>query len=271
MNEEASALMGELSMVADMLEGGKLLALFIGILGIWAANWILRQLAEGVMKRLPSRRFIILQFVTLTSFILYIGGVIVLIVAVLQPPREFLLAIAGSAAVAIGFALKDIASSLVAGILLLFERPFQVGDRVTYGETYGTITAITLRSVRLQTLDDNTVTIPNSSFITDIVSSGNMGAMDMMVTADFHLALDADVDKAEEILQQVIVTSRFTYLKKPIKFIVEEVEIAERIAIRLRARAYVLDVDYEKPFLTDITRRVSKLFIEAGIERPSRL
>lgn len=270
MDENASALMGEFSMVFDMLKGGKLLALFFGIVGVWFASWVLRQVGEGLMKRVPSRRFIIMQFITLATFILYIGGVVLLIVGVLQPPKEFLLAVGGSAAVAIGFALKDIASSLVAGILLLFERPFQVGDRVTFGDTYGTITAITLRSVRLQTLDDNTVTIPNSRFITDVVSSGNMGAMDMMVTADFHLALDADIDRAQDIVRQVIVTSRYTYLKKPVAFVVQEVEIAERIALRLRARAYVLDVDYEKPFLTDITRRTAKLFIEAGIERPSR-
>lgn len=268
MNETGTAVMSDVYMLAEMFEGGKILALILGIVALWAVNWVLRQIAELLMQRMPSRRFLVLQFLTLTSFVLYIGGVVLLVVAVLQPPREFLLAVGGSAAVAVGFALKDVASSLVAGILILFERPFQVGDRVTFGDTYGTITAVTLRSVRLQTLDDNTVTIPNSRFVTDIVSSGNMGAMDMMVTADFHLALDADIDKARELVQQVIVTSRFAYLKKPLRFIVEEVEIAHRLAIRLRARAYVLDVDYEKQFLTDITRRASKLFIEAGIQRP---
>lgn len=265
---ETSKLMSDFYMVTEMFQGGKLLALLTGIFGLWLVNWLLRQLAEELMKRLPSRRFLVLQLLTLISFVLYIGGVVVLIVAVLQPPKEFLLAVGGSAAVAVGFALKDVASSLVAGILLLFERPFQVGDRVTFGDTYGTITAITLRSVRLQTLDDNTVTIPNARFVTDVVSSGNMGALDMMVTTDFHLALDADIDRARDIVRQVIVTSRFAYLKKPLKFVVEEIAIAERLAIRLRARAYVLDVDYEKQFLSDITGRTTKLFLEAGIQRP---
>ena len=268
MNDTGSEVMSDVYMLADMLEGGKLLALVFGIIALWAVNWVLRQLAELLMQRMPSRRFLVLQFLTLTSFVLYIGGVVILVVTILQPPKEFLLAVGGSAAVAVGFALKDVASSLVAGILLLFERPFQVGDRVTFGDTYGTITAIKLRSVRLQTLDDNTVTIPNSRFVTDLVSSGNMGAMDMMVTVDFHLALDADIEKAKDLVQQVIVTSRFAYLKKPLRFIVEEVEIAHRLALRLRARAYVLDVDYEKQFLTDVTRRTSKLFIESGIQRP---
>ncbi|WP_200821333.1 mechanosensitive ion channel family protein [Oceanicoccus sp. KOV_DT_Chl] len=209
-----------------------------------------------------------MQLSTLVSFMLYIGGTIALVSGVLQPPREFLIAVGGSAAVAFGFALKDVAASLVSGLILLFDRPFQVGDRVAFENVYGQITAITLRSVRLQTLDDNIVTIPNSRFITDVVASGNMGAMDMMVVTDFHLALDADLERAKEIVRQVIVTSRFAFLKKPVTFAIEEIAIAERLAIRLRAKAYVLDVNYEKAFQSDITSRVAQLFLEANVKRP---
>jgi small-conductance mechanosensitive channel len=209
-----------------------------------------------------------MQIRTLVSFILYIGGTVMLVSGVLNPPKEFLIAVAGSAAVALGFALKDVAASLVSGVILLFDRPFQVGDRVTFNDIYGEITAITLRSVRLQTLDDNIVTIPNARFITDVVSSGNMGMMDMMVVTDFHLALDADLEQAKDIVRQVIVTSRFAYLKKDGGFTMQEVEVAKRLAIRLRSMAYVFDVKYEKIFQSDITNRVTHLFREAEVKRP---
>jgi small-conductance mechanosensitive channel len=270
MNEESDTLMDDLDVLANMFDAGTLLLLFTGIVAIWLANWCVLQACEALTRRIPSRRFLFMQFATLVTFLLYIGGALTLIVVVLKPPREFLIAIGGSAAVAMGFALKDVAASLVSGIMLLFDRPFQVGDRVLFNGEYGAITAITLRSVRMQTLDDNTVTIPNARFITDVVSSGNMGAMEMMVTADFHLALDADIDRAREIVHQVIVTSRFAYLKKPVNFVVEEVPMAERIALRLRAKAYVFDVDYEKAFKTDVTRRASQRFAEAGLARPLR-
>ncbi|MFV8818458.1 mechanosensitive ion channel family protein [Haliea sp. E17] len=270
MNENGDKLIEQFDVVADMFDATTLLLLLAGILTIWLLNWFVRRFCELLMERMPSRRFQLLQLSTLTTFVLYIGGTVVLIVGVLQPPKEFLIAVGGSIAVALGFALKDVAASLVSGIMLLFDRPFQVGDRVSFNDTYGTITAITLRSVRLQTLDDNTVTIPNSRFITDVVASGNMGAMEMMVTADFHLALDADIDQARDIIRQVIVTSRFAFLKKPVTFSIEEVALAERIAIRLRAKAYVLDVDHEKDFKTDITRRATRLLLEAGIQRPTR-
>lgn len=267
MNE--AAVLDPLILVADMFSASKLSALLFGIALLWILNVFVRRSGDSMMQRFPTRRFLILQIVTLLSFTLYLGGAWVLIVGVLQPPRELLLAIGGSAAVAVGFALKDVAASLVAGLILLFDRPFQVGDRVSFDNVYGEIVAIGLRSVRLQTLDDNLVTIPNSRFINDVASSGNAGALDMMVVTDFYLAIDADVARAEDLVRQVIVTSRYAYLKKPVTFAIEEIVLAQKVVLRLRAKAYVLDVTYEKAFQSDITRRAGELLRANGLPRPS--
>jgi len=263
-----SDVVNDLAVVMGMFNVYALLLLVLGGLVIWAVNWGIRRVSQKLMEQLPSRRFLVLQISTLISFTLYIVGTITLIVGVLQPPKEFMIAAGGSIAVALGFALKDVAASLVAGLLLLFDRPFRVGDRVSFGDVYGEILSIGLRTVRLQTLDDNIVTIPNSRFITDVVASGNAGALDMMVVTDFHVALDADLDKTMEVIREVIVTSRYAYLKKPVEFAIEEVTEAHRLSIRVRAKAYVLDVHYEKAFQSDIVLRVSKLFIEHQIPRP---
>ena len=204
MNNELAS---QLTTFVNMFDTGTLALLLVSLLALWLINWCIRNLTTRLMTRFPARRFTIMQLGTLLSFTLYIVGGTALVVGVLRPPQEFLLAIGGSAAVAMGFALKDIAASLVSGLILLFDRPFHVGDRVSFDGVYGEIIAITLRTVRLQTLDDNIVTIPNSRFITDVVASGNLGAMDMMVVTDFHLALDADIQQAEDIARQVIVTA----------------------------------------------------------------
>ncbi len=268
MNETAEKFNSQFEAVLSMFEASNLLMLVAGFVALWLINWLIRRTAMGLMANLPTRRFTILQMTTLVSFVLYIGGTAFLLVVVLQPPHELLIAVGGSAAVAIGFAMKDVAASLIAGIMLLFDRPFQVGDRVSFEGVYGEITAITLRSVRLQTLDDNTVTIPNARFVTDVVSSGNMGAMSMMVVTDFHLSLDADIEKARSIVREVIITSRFAHLKQPVSFAIEEVILTTHLAIRLRAKAYVLDVNYEKAFQSDVTVRSVALLKEAGIARP---
>lgn len=245
-----------------------LLQLVLGGLVIWLLNYSITRSGKHLMARMPTRRFFILQITTLIGFIIYLVGTVWLILQVLQPPREFILAAAGSIAVAMGFALKDIVSSLVGGLLLLFDRPFQVGDRVTYGDTYGEVMSIGLRAVRLKTLGQDIVTIPNSRFITDEVTSGNVGEANMTVTTDFHLALDANLVLAKELVEEVIVTSRYVYLKEPRRYSLDEVEVAGTLAIRLRCRADVLDTSYEKAFQSDVVMRTTLLFQQQGIKRP---
>jgi len=257
-----------LASITQLFNVYKITLLIIGGTLLWGIAKLVMLLGQKLMLKLPNRRLFILQIITLFTFAWYIGGSISLLAGVINPPQEVLLAAAGSAAVALGFALKDIVASLVAGILLLFDKPFRVGDRVKFNDVYGEIMSIGLRSVRLQTLDDNLVTIPNSRFITETVSSGNAGALDMMVVADFHLGLNADITKAKELISEVVVTSRFAYLKKPVSFTLLEKVIANRLVLCLSVKAYVLDVKYEKAFQSDVVIRATQLIQEAQIARP---
>jgi small-conductance mechanosensitive channel len=262
--------LNDLSALSELFNLGKVMMLLFGMMVVWLVNKVVRHFSEALMVSLPSRRFLILQIATLFTFVWYFTGTYWLIAGIIQPPKEMLLALGGSAAVATGIALKDVVASIIAGVILLFDRPFQVGDRVSFNDTYGEIVSIGLRSVRLITLDDNLVTIPNSRFITEVVSSGNAGALDMMIVCDFHVALDADIDLAQNLIHEVVMTSRFAYLKKPVSFVFSEVIVAERLAIQIRVKAYVLDVHYEKSFQTDIVKRVTRLFVENNIARPLR-
>lgn len=262
--------MGDLGAVAALVNPYKLLLLGIGIAVLWGIDWLIRRANARLTEQLPSQRFRILQVSTLASFSVWILGSGALLVGVLAPPKEVILAIGGTTAVALGFAFKDVVGSLVAGVILLFDRPFRVGDRVTWRDTYGEILSVGLRAVRLQTLDDNIVTIPNNAFITEAVASGNAGALDMMVVCDFHVALDADLDRAVRLAEEAAWTCRYAYLKKPVSVVVDEVAVAARLALRIRVKAYVFDTRYEKAMTTDITTRVARLFREHGIARPAR-
>ncbi|MEC8443214.1 MAG: mechanosensitive ion channel domain-containing protein [Pseudomonadota bacterium] len=268
---DANGLVDGLLSVTEIFNFTAIFLLVLGGIALWVVARALTNVSNRLMEKIPARRFFILQISTLLSFALYIFGTVGLLIGVLQPPKELIYAATGSVAVALGFALKDIAASLVAGILLLFDRPFRVGDRVSFGDTYGEIVSIGLRTVRLVTLDDNLVTIPNSRFITDVVASGNAGELDMMVVTDFHLALDADIPQARKLIEQVVVTSRYAYLKKPVSFVMEELEVAHTLAIRLRVKAYVHDVRYEKAFQSDIVLRATQLLVEHQIARPKSM
>jgi small-conductance mechanosensitive channel len=221
-------------------------------------------------ERFTERRLLAQQVSTILRFAIYIVLFVLVIRSLFRLERETMLALAGTLAVAVGFALKDLTASVVAGIMILFDRPFQVGDRVTFGEYYGEIRSIGLRSVRMVTLDDSVVTIPNNKFLTDVVVSGNTGALDMQVVIDFFIAQDADLMRAKRIVQEALRTSRFVYLSKPVVVLVNEVVHQTYLATRLRAKAYVLDVRYEKAFESDVTERVKDGFASAQIAPPVR-
>lgn len=256
---------------AQLFRPDRILMLLFGIACLVLLVKGITYVTQTLYRHLPSRRLLVSQIGTSLNFLIYIFGGLFLFYAVLQPPREMMLAATGSAAVALGLSLKDVVGSVIAGFILLFDRPFQVGDRVTFGEVYGEIRSIGLRAVRLVTLDDNEITIPNNRFMTDVVASANAGALDMMVVMDFHIALDADVKLARDILHEVVVTSRYVYLKKPVAIVLSEVAIAERLAVRLQVKAYVLELRYEKEFQSDVYLRGINELRKHGIKRPALL
>jgi len=242
---------------------------FIAFALIMVIAKAIRRLSDKIEEELPGYRLLSLQISTILTFAIYIFGTIGIVFGILKPPEKLLIGLGGSAAVAIGFALKDIAGSIVAGVTLLFDRPFQVGDRVQFGDTYGEIANIGLRAVRLVTLDDNLVTIPNNKFMSDVVASGNAGALDMMICCEFHLDINANLELAQKIIKEVIYTSRFAFLKKPVAIVIKECHLSHTIALVLTSKAYVIDVRFEKSFQTDIITRVTAAFNKYKIKRPS--
>jgi len=265
MNDEQFNQVGQ---IFDLFRFNSIFLLIVGIAILYTISKSIGRLGETLGEKFNNRRLLILQVTTVLSFALYIICVPLLFYGTLKPPKELLIALGGSVAVAVGFAIKDIVASFISGVVMLFDRPAQVGDRVTLGDTYGEIKSIGLRAVRLVTLDDNVVTIPNTRLIAEQVSSGNYGALDMMVVVSFHTALGVNVDRISEILHEVVVTSRYIYLAKPVVVTVKECEVAMKLGLKFSVKSYVLDVRYEKAFETDIVTRVSEVFTEEGIERP---
>jgi len=244
-------------------------------LAILAVTWFVGRALPGFFARLGNRfthrRLAIHQVGTLIRFFVYFTGGTSALLLSLNLSRELMLALSGSIAVAVGFALKDLAASVIAGLTILLDRPFQVGDRVSFGGYYGTISAIGLRSVRLVTLDDTLVTIPNNKFLTDLSASANAGALDMLVQMDFYLGLEQDVARATAIVADAITSTRYAFLQKPWTVLVNQVVLENYFAVRLRAKVYVLDVNYEKALESDVTERVLEGFREEGILPPAIL
>jgi small-conductance mechanosensitive channel len=250
--------------------GGMVTGAFV-LFGAWMAGRLFVSLSESLGRRFSDRRLQINQTATFVRFTTYILAFLAAVLLSFNLTRELLLAIGGTVAVTLGFALKDLASSVTAGLTIVVDRPFQVGDRVTFGDYHGEVTQIGLRSVRLQTLEDDQVTIPNNKFLTDAVASSNAGELNMMVTMDFYIGADQDVALAKEIVADAITSSRYAFLRKKWTVLVSQVVHESYFAIRLRAKVYVLDVKFEKALESEVTERIIEAFRRADILPPALL
>ena len=223
---------------------------------------------DALGERINTRRLLFKQVSAITRFLVLIVATVLVASSLFSFSSEALLAVGGSAAVAIGFAFKDLLASLMAGIILLFDRPFQVGDRISFDDTYGEVVEIGLRAVRVQTLDDNLVSIPNHRFLHGSVSSANAGELHQMCAFPFWMGCNEDIESAKRIVYEATASSRYVFIDLPITVSVREGPVphgAERFAVELKVKAYVFDGRYETAFGTDITERVKAAFKAAGI------
>ena len=241
------------------------------VLGAWLLLRFTGRLVDNLGEAFADKRLLFQKLNTFLQFTVYLVATISAVLLSFRVSTQVLAVLGGTMAVAIGFALKDLAASVVAGVMMLFDRPFQVGDRVTFGGEYGDVTSLGLRSVKLRTLDDNTVTIPNNVFLTNVTSCGNYGVLDMQVVVDFHIGLDQDVRQAMDLVREATAISRYVYLAKPIEVVMSQIVTGDLVALRVRLKAYVLDTRFEKAFETDVTLRVLEAFEQAGIGPPAIL
>ncbi len=250
--------------------GGLLFSVFV-VAGALLLLRVIGTLADRLGQRFTHRRLTVQKMESFVRFLVYIAtGGLVLGLSV-RLDSAGLTVIGASLGFAIGFAMRDLVAAFIAGITIMFDRPFQVGDRVQYAGEYGDIIKIGLRSVRMNTLAHNIVTIPNNKVLTDVTSSGNYGALEMQVAMDFYVGVDQDLDRAEGIVHEACITSRFCYLDKPVPVLAKQVILQDYVAYEVKARPYVLDVKYEKAFETDVHTRVRKAFLKHGIQPPAML
>lgn len=237
-----------------------------------AATWLLLKFIGSMVDSIGSQfaqyRMLLQKLQSFMQFFIYMSAGILVFMMSFRINDQILALIGGTLAVSVGFALKDLAASFIAGMTVMVDRPFQVGDRVTFEGNYGDITAIGLRSVRMRTLNDDIITIPNNKFLNEVTVSGNYGALDMQVVIPFYVGMDEDITLARDLIQEAASSSRYIHLPKPVTVLVKQTITDNYLAIQLTCKAYVVDTAYEKLFETDITLRVMKEFKKHGINPP---
>lgn len=205
---------------------------------------------------------------SLSPFVRIIGWIIAIIwvvEGVFELSNDKLLAFLASAGLAIGFASQDILKNIFGGIMILFDKPFQVGDKIEVGNIYGEVKEIGLRSTRIVTADDSLVSVPNAEVVNSAVSNSNTGEANCQVVAEIYIPIDTDTNAARLIATEAAQVSRFIYLNKPITVLFFNEVKEDRSYFKMRVKAYVSDIRNEFAFKSDMTEIIMKEFLKQGI------
>ncbi|MEE9552801.1 MAG: mechanosensitive ion channel domain-containing protein [candidate division Zixibacteria bacterium] len=108
----------------------------------------------------------------------------------------------GLLSVGIGFGLQNITSNFVAGLILLFERPIKIGDRVVVGETEGDVIDINMRATTILTLNNIAIIVPNSDFISSNVVNWSYGDPKIRLILEVGVSYDSDLDLVLKTLRE---------------------------------------------------------------------
>lgn len=114
-----------------------------------------------------------------------------------------LIVLFGFLSVGIGFGLQNITSNFISGLILLFERPIKIGDRVSVGGTEGDVIEINMRSTVIQSLDNISYIVPNSEFVSAQVINWSHGDKKVRVDIKVGVSYKSDLDTVLQALKEV--------------------------------------------------------------------
>ncbi len=120
----------------------------------------------------------------------------------------------GFLSVGIGFGLQNITSNFISGLIVLFERPISVGDRVEVNGIEGDVEEINIRSTMIRTMDNISIIVPNSEFVSKDVINYSHGDPSFVLIVDVGVSYNSDLDTVLKALDEVATESK-NVLAKP--------------------------------------------------------
>jgi small-conductance mechanosensitive channel len=251
--------------ILDNMSLGSLVVAALIFAAAWCViHWTARGL-EGLSRRSVRGRLVFKQIEPIVRMLVWFVAAY-LSLRVLAPSPETFLALIASIGLAVGLGAQDLVRNVIGGLVVLVDRPYQLGDRVRIGDAYGEIDHIGLRSTKLTTPDDTRVTIPNSMVMSGMVFNANGGVPDCQVVTDIVVPHGVDAELAISVGYEAAFSSPFLLLDKPVTALILDRFDREPYCL-LRVKAYVYDHRAEPRMQSDITARVKNELIGMGVLR----
>ena len=258
---------------AWILESKYLTAFYI-IIGAWVVSTFLHNLIRIYGRLIAGKtetdlddRIIGLLEIAAKYVIWFIA--ILMILSTLEIDITPLIAGAGIAGLAFALAAQDILSNFFGGAMIMVDKPFKLGDRIQIEEFVGDVVNIGPRSTRLQTLDYQLVTIPNSKIATSVIINYALPEARLKIKIPVSVAYGSNVQKVKEILVEIgkEAALRSPYVlgePAPSVFFLEFAESSLNFTLVLWAKSFTLMWEVED----FVNTRIDERFREEGIEIP---
>ena len=263
-NAAWTMVMGWLTSSQGGLRWAKNILLFLVVILI---SWILAKVISKAVKKavsnVKSASELLKDFIVKISrkTIFLVGFVIAL--SMLEVNIGPLLAAIGAVGFIMGFALQGTLSNFAAGIMILIYRPYDIGDLVDVGGTFGKVDAMTIVSTTLRKVDNQKVIVPNNMIWGDVITNVT-GTSKRRVDLVFGIGYSDDIAKAEKILEEIL-ENHESVLKDP-EAVVKVHELADS-SVNFVVRPWV-ETDNYWDVHWDITRAVKERFDAEGVSIP---
>ncbi len=184
---------------------------------IFSLIYLTAKLRKWIVYKLLSRSKIDLgvriAVGTIVRYIILVIGFIIILQTV-GIDLSALTILAGALGVGIGFGLQNVTNNFVSGIIILFERPIKVGDRIELGDVSGDVVRISMRSTTIVTNDNISIIVPNSDFISSKVINWSHTDRNIRFNFPVGVSYKEDPEKIKNILLEVA-KSNDAVLKEP--------------------------------------------------------
>jgi len=171
----------------------------------------------------------------------------------------------GALGIGIGFGLQNVTSNFIAGLLILFERPITVGDRVQVGDIEGDVTAINMRATTVLSVTNLSVIVPNSEFISSTVVNFSHGDSRLIVNVDVGVSYKSDLDTVIRSLMEVAAEHPRVLSDPPPE--VRFLEFGDS-AWQLQLRVWI-PIAREHPIIrSDLNKAIVRKFRDNAVEIP---
>ncbi|MCX6072711.1 MAG: mechanosensitive ion channel [Campylobacterales bacterium] len=205
-------------------------------------KWIARK-AIFLMGKAMEKAHVDATLISFSSNVVYVALILAIVVAAtsnLGVNTSSFIAIFGAAGLGIGLALKDTLANVGAAVLIIFFRPFKVGDSIEVSGVMGTVHAINLFSTTLTTADNRSIIIPNGTLVAGNIIN-NTGNKERRIDMTFDIDYKNDLKVAKELITHVL-EGHPKVLKEPI-FTVAVGALAPT-SVQLYVRPWVLTEEY---------------------------